>query len=314
MNGTCVLICASVLAVAAGGITTYAEPLPHADPMGASDAGDRASGAEQVASPREDDEEFRLRWRPPLEGALSTDRPGFADTTEVLPPGYLQMEAGYTFTSDSEAGVRVHDQALAQLNLRFGLLDNLEFRTLWSGFSLTETEFTTESPRTGRRYRTSEHDDGAGDVTLGLRTQLVENDGWTPDLTLLLNCGIPTGAESKSAGDVVPDVRVAYGWALSERVRLYGVALAAAAVDERGHFPQAAGSAGLSYAWTDRLSSFLEYYGIYPAGRDSDCAHTADGGFALLLNDNTQLDFSAGVGLNEEAPDYFVSFGISFRW
>lgn len=257
---------------------------------------------------------FRLWQRTPAEGAISTDRPGFADTTAVMPRGYLQLELGYTFTHDSENRMRSSDHAIGQSNLRFGLLDNLEFRTLWNGYSMTETEYDAESSRTGRRFRTTNHDDGAGDVTLGVRTRLLENDGFIPELTFLTNLSIPVGSNSKSAGDVVPDVRLAYGWALTDKLRLYGVGIAAATVDDEGRFFQGAGSAGLTYAWTERFSTFVEYYGIYPGGRDSDCAHAADGGFAFLLNENTQIDVSAGIGLNEEAADFFIGFGISFRW
>lgn len=257
-----------------------------------------------------------LFWPSPaeLEGSLSTDRPGFADTTSVVPRGHVQLELGYTYTYDSEAGERLWDHAVAQTNLRIGLLDNLELRILWGGFSMTESEFVAESPRTGRRYETTDHEDGAYDMTLGLRTQLLENDGLVPDLTFLTNLSIPVGTDSKSAGDVVPDVRLAYGWSLSEKIRLYGVGILASGIHDSGRFAQASASTGLSFALTDRVGAFVEYYGIYPGGEDEDCAHNADGGFTILLNDDCQLDFSAGVGLNEQAPDYFVGMGISFRF
>ncbi len=250
----------------------------------------------------------------PLEGTLSTDRPGFADTTSVVPRGHMQIELGYTYTEDSGDGVRKQDHAFAQTNFRIGLLDNLELRTLWNGFSATESRLIAESPRTGRRFHARDHDDGAGDMTLGLRTQIVKNDGFVPDLTFLTNLSIPVGSNSKTAGDVVPDARLAYGWALTEKLRLYGVGIAAVPVSDGERYFQTAGSAGLSYAWTDRLSTFVEYFGIFPGARYEDCAHNMDGGFAFLLSDNCQLDFSAGVGLNEQAPDYFVGVGISFRW
>lgn len=250
----------------------------------------------------------------PLDGSISTDRPGFADSTSVMPRGHLQLEMGYTFTEDSEADVRTRDHAFPQTNLRIGVLDNLEFRTLWSGFSATESLFIAESSRTGRRYHARDHDDGAGDITLGLRTQFLKNDGLMPDLTFLTNFSVPVGSSSKTSGDVVPDVRLAYEWALTEKLRLYGVGIAAVPVSDGDHFFQASGSAGLSCAWTDRLSSFVEYYGVFPGAKGEDCSHNLDGGCSILLGDNCQLDFSAGVGLNEQAPDYFVGAGISFRW
>lgn len=255
-----------------------------------------------------------LGQRMPVKGPLSTDRPGFADTTAVMPQGHLQLELGYTYTNDDENGDERRDHTIGQANLRFGLLENLELRTLWSGYSMTETEFDSTSRWAGRHTRETDHDDGAGDMALGLRTQILRNDGLVPDLSLLTDLSIPVGSDSKSAGDVVPDFRMAYGWALTKKLRVYGVGVAAGAVDAEGTYFQGAASAALSYALSDRFGSFVEYYGIYPSGRDSDSAHHADGGITILVNDNVQVDFSAGVGLNEQAPDYFVGFGVSLRF
>jgi hypothetical protein len=32
-----------------------------------------------------------------------------------------------------------------------------------------------------------------------------------------------------------------------------------------------------------------------------------------MLNKNFQLDVSGGIGLSDISPDYFVSFGLSYR-
>jgi hypothetical protein len=37
-----------------------------------------------------------------------------------------------------------------------------------------------------------------------------------------------------------------------------------------------------------------------------------NGGFTYLVNDNFQLDLTGGFGLNDEAPDNFISCGASF--
>lgn len=35
---------------------------------------------------------------------------------------------------------------------------------------------------------------------------------------------------------------------------------------------------------------------------------------AVIDDDDLQLDVSAGVGLNEKAPDFFLGMGVSLRW
>jgi hypothetical protein len=270
-------------------------------------------------SPAEGDATPLLRWpwettgflfwpHPvPVEGPLSTDRPGFADTTAALPRGHVQLELGYTFTENREDGIQTRDHAIGQTNLRLGLLDNLELRTLWSGFSATEIRST-------RGVSSTDHEDGAGDVTFGLRTEVLQNEGVVPDLTLLTDLLVPVGSENKSADDLVPDLRLAYGWLLTESLRLYGVGIAAAASGDDGRFFQGSASAGLSYPLTDRLGTFVEYFGIYSSGNGDAPSHNLDGGFTFLLRDDLQVDLSAGVGLNEQAPDVFVGAGLSFRW
>jgi hypothetical protein len=60
------------------------------------------------------------------------------------------------------------------------------------------------------------------------------------------------------------------------------------------------------------LSFFTEFYGFSTEKSVSD--YRGDMGCAYLINDNIQIDFSAGVGLNTVAPDSFVAFGFAWRF
>jgi hypothetical protein len=62
------------------------------------------------------------------------------------------------------------------------------------------------------------------------------------------------------------------------------------------------------------MGSYLEYFGIYPNDRGSDCAHTINGGFTFPITDNLQFDVRMGVGLNEEADDLFAGSGLAIRF
>jgi hypothetical protein len=55
----------------------------------------------------------------------------------------------------------------------------------------------------------------------------------------------------------------------------------------------------------------LESYGRYSTDEDPD--HRMDAGITYLLTPNLQLDASAGMGISEAAPDYFVSIGCTLR-
>ena len=57
---------------------------------------------------------------------------------------------------------------------------------------------------------------------------------------------------------------------------------------------------------------FVEYYGLYPNAEHRDAAHTPNGGFTFQINNNFQIDWRIGGGLNEEADDFFT--GVGFAW
>lgn len=43
-------------------------------------------------------------------------------------------------------------------------------------------------------------------------------------------------------------------------------------------------------------------------------SNSFDGGFTYLLRDDLQVDASAGVGLSDDADDWFVGLGLSLRF
>jgi hypothetical protein len=63
---------------------------------------------------------------------------------------------------------------------------------------------------------------------------------------------------------------------------------------------------------TEKLGSYLEIYGFLPQNQQAD--HRVDGGFTYLVTNNVMMDASGGIGLSPNAPNYFISFGMSYRF
>jgi len=70
----------------------------------------------------------------------------------------------------------------------------------------------------------------------------------------------------------------------------------------------------LGYSLTDRLGAFVELFGDVPMSAPGTPATSFDGGFTYLVSENFQLDALAGVGLSDDAPDWFVGAGVTYRW
>lgn len=252
--------------------------------------------------------------RAPVDGPLATDRPGFSDTFAVVPRGYTHFESGYTFSYDREGTARTRNHLLGEFALRAGLFDNFELRIEWSGFSFTDSVFEGTSRWAGRRITVEDHSDGGTDMNIGFKTQILKQDGLIPNLSLVPAVYFPTGASGKTTGDVDPELRLAYHYGLTERWSLYGVGQVAALSDGDGRFVQSGASIATAYAFTPRLSGFIEYFGLYPSARDTDAQHNINFGPVFLIDDNMQIDARVGFGLNEDAPDFFATIGFSIRF
>ena len=64
---------------------------------------------------------------------FTTDRPSQSDASTLVPQGYFQVEAGYTFAHDDATGTSTDNQSAPNLSLRYGLLEKLEVRFGWNG-------------------------------------------------------------------------------------------------------------------------------------------------------------------------------------
>jgi hypothetical protein len=244
---------------------------------------------------------------------IQTDRPDFTEGTRTVPSGRFQLEAGYTFSVDREGGTRVRDHTFPESLLRVGLADGVELRVAWEGWSLTQTlEHVRDDD--GRLVSRKTHDDGGTDMTLGLKFHLHEQDGAVPDLGVIVEASLPTGTGSKSSGDVDPGVKFLWAYDLSERLAIAGNLNISSITDDRGRFAQGAASLSVWTALTDWMGGYVEYYGLYPNTRDTDCAHYINGGLTFPVTDDLQFDVRAGAGLNEEADDFLAGVGFAVRF
>src|SRR5215207_9327340 len=68
-----------------------------------------------------------------LDEPLVTDRPDFTESPATVGQGVVQLETGYTFTTDSAGGLRTTNHSFPESLWRIGMLaDWLEFRIVWN--------------------------------------------------------------------------------------------------------------------------------------------------------------------------------------
>lgn len=310
---TWVLISAAAIALLASSAPEAAgQPVPtSAPPLSLKKATDTETPVEPIPASTKN---FLGLDAAPLTEPLVTDRPDFTEATNTVPRGHVQLELGYTFTYDKEDKNRTTDHTLPEFLLRTGLNDWLELRIGWAGWSRTEDLFR-EKNDAGRTVTMTEIERGWNDLYLGFKTALCEQDGLRPALSLIPAITVPSGSTNKTSGDVDPEIKIAWGYDLTEDLALSGNLNFAMPTTETNHrFLQVANSISLARSFNDWLGGYVEYFGFYPNDRGSDCAHYVNGGLTFLVTDNLQFDIRVGKGLNEEADDIFAGAGMAIRY
>lgn len=250
----------------------------------------------QDASPGNDDEEQEE------EDTIQTDRPDFTEASSTVGRGVLQIESGYTFSSDNDGPARATSHSAPEALFRLGVLaDWLELRAA-QNFASEDDGFT----QTG----------GGEDLYLGAKLALTLQQGAFPEMALMPQMTVPTGRRGLSSEEVLPGVNWLYGWDVNEFLSTGGSTQVNRAIDETGDdYAEFAQSWTIGYSLTKQLGAYTEWFAIIP--HNADTARTQqyfDGGFTYKFTPNIQWDIRGGVGLNQAADDFFVGTGLSVRF
>jgi hypothetical protein len=258
---------------------------------------------------------------PNLDEPLVTDRPDFTEASSTVGRGVAQLEFGYTYFHDSADGESTTVHSIGEPLLRYGFgFDWLELRVA--------ANYLREVRRSDEAGRLS--DGGPGDLYLGVKIGLTPQEGILPEMALVPQMFVPIGSEPLAGLEeplpglarlpkdrVLPGLNWLYGWDLTERFSLGGSTIVSLDVDPASNrrYTLFAQSLALGFSITERLGGYVEWYALMPSGAEQvKPEYYFNGGPVYLLTNNLQLDFRAGLGLNEAAQDYFLGTGASVRF
>ena len=224
---------------------------------------------------------------------LITDRPDQTESAAIVTKGWLQVETGVSFEQTKVKGlfgdININDYSIAGTLLRYGLNNSFELR-FGGGYFITESDLFSNN-------------NGFGELFIGTKYLLPIKE---INLAVLAHLGLPIGNDSYSPEKIEPEIILAAAQDLSENVSL--------GINFGGRWESVAEETSFFYATalgislTDKLAAFVELYGNL-----TDELHKFDAGFTYLSSDHLQIDTSAGVNLNGENTNWFLSFGASFR-
>lgn len=237
-------------------------------------------------------------------------RPGLGTPACTIAPGRVSLETGIAdWQLDDNADERVDTVTIADTLVRIGLSENVEVQVGWTPFGTVRTrDKTTGAVGT---------QNGVGDVLLGLKANLRNPDGSGFSIAVQPYVVLPAGGAAIGAGDWSAGLVVPMSFDLNDTVNLQFSPEVDAATDEdrRGRHLAYSGTVGLGFALSDAVGVTVEVQAL----RDEDPAeHSTQVLGALsagwMTSDDFQLDVGANVGLDRDAPDVEVYFGISRRF
>jgi hypothetical protein len=244
---------------------------------------------------------------PNLDEPLITDRPDTTESSSTVGMGVVQLEAGYTYTYDSDDDGSLKSHSFPETLLRVGVLaDWLELRFDWNYLEETTTEFGVSRDVAS----------GSEDMGVGIKLGLTGQEGILPEMALIADMTVPTGSNEFTADDALPGATWCYGWGINDWLETGAITGFGRALDDVTGEPYLE----VTQSWTvnmslgERVGSYAEWFGFIPDGADTNhTEHYFNGGFTLLITDNLQLDVRAGVGLNDAADDFFAGSGFAIR-
>ena len=230
---------------------------------------------------------------------IVTDRPDQTEAPVLVPKGGLQVETGFVFEKDREEDIDVTNFAYNTTLVKYGVNEFFELRFI--------TEYLGENAKVAENPTSKIQ--GFSPFALGVKIKVSDERGIWPQAAFIGHINLRSGSEEFIPSYTAADFRFTFAHTLSEKFALsYNLG-----AEWDGESPEAAFLYTLSvgYVITNKLGMFVESYAFFP--EDSKGDHRIDAGFTYKFSPVFQWDISGGVGVSRNAPDSFLSTGVSFR-
>ena len=259
----------------------------------------------------EPDADDNAEKKPEEPDPITTERPDFTNSSRTIGRNRIQLESGYTFTSDGRGAARVNSHSFLEALVRVGVF--ADWFEIQVGQGILSTRTPDPADPAGVNLQT-----GPQDLYLASKFALTKQDGILPETAVTLQVTLPTGSREQGANKVLPGLLLLYSWdVIPDRISLAGSSVFAnTEEDDRGYFSYAQ-SLSVGYTVTKRLSAYTECFAIFPSGATPTQVgpeYYYNGGLLYQVTPNFQLDARFGVGLNEHADDFFTGVGFAIRY
>jgi Putative MetA-pathway of phenol degradation len=243
---------------------------------------------------------------------LAADRPDKTDCPFTVDAGHFQIEmdfANLTYNRPNfqRGNTRFTAVDIAPVNIKAGLLNNLDFQLVFTSFRTEKTEDLD----TGTIRRKS----GFDGITPRFKLNVCGNDGGFFALGLIPFVKLPVNTDDLGNDFVEGGVAVPYSFEVSG----WDIGLQATFRANRddaggGYHAELDNSISIGHSLIGKLSIAAEFFSSVSTERDAEWAGTVDTWLTYQINKDLRLDGGVYIGVTLAADDWHPWLGMTWRF
>lgn len=242
---------------------------------------------------------------------LSADRPDKTDCPFTVDAGHFQIEMDfanmtYDQPNSGRGNVRVTAFEIAPMNLKVGLLNDLDFQLVYTSYQWEKTD--------NRDTGITERKSGFDGITPRLKLNLVGNDGGFFALALIPFVTFPLHSGNLANGSIQGGLGIPYafdipGWDVGFQTTFHYNR------DEMGtgYHTEIDNSVSIGHRIIGRLSLSAEFFSSVSTERNSDWVGTVDTWVTYQVSKNLRLDGGIYIGVTPGADGWHPWIGMTWR-
>ncbi len=243
---------------------------------------------------------------------LAADRPDKTDCPFTVDAGHFQVEMDfvnmtYNRPNSTRGNVKFTGFEVAPMNLKAGLLSNLDFQLVFTPYHGERTE--------DRAAGTTERKSGFDGITPRLKVNLIGNDRGPFALALLPYVKVPLSQGGISNGAVEGGLGIPYAFdlpkwelGLQHTIRFNRDEIG------NGRHLEIDNSVSVGHPLIGKLSGFAEFFSRVSTERGAGWVGTVDTWVTYQVSQSLRLDGGIYIGVTPAADDWHPFLGMTWRF
>jgi hypothetical protein len=241
---------------------------------------------------------------------LAADRPDKTDCPFTVDAGHFQVEmdfANFTYDEPNGSNLRIRAVEVAPMNLKVGLLNNLDFQLVFASYRWERTE--------DQNRGTVERKTGFAGLTPRMKFNVIGNDGGFFAVGFIPFVKASLSEDHLEKSGVEGGVGIPYAFDLQNwELGLQTTFRVNRNESGAHHHAEFDDSVSVGHVIIGKLSGYVEFFSNVSTDEGSGWIGTVDTWLTYQLSENIRLDGGVYIGITSAADDWHPWLGMTWRF